>query len=263
MVAARTAAGSPTPKWVVGLATVVGNAFLVLWSIIFGSICALTGWIPPRGNWVFQSARVWAWCVLLTSGVLIRRRFETPLARRDSYVFMSNHESLYDIPALLVTLPGQTRFLAKRSLFRLPIFGWGLKAGGFITIDRENLESARDSFSDAVARLRQGVSVLVYPEGTRSATGDLLPFKRGGFLLALKSGLPIVPVGVVGSRRVRAKGSYAIHPGRIHVVYGSPIETHGFGVSRRSELMERVRAEILRLSGRGEARPEEAADPAP
>ena len=163
------------------------------------------------------------------------------------------HESLYDIPALLATLPGQTRFLTKRALFRIPLLGWSLRAGGFVTIDRENLGNARDSFSEAVASLREGVSVLVFPEGTRSSTGELLPFKRGGFLLALKSGLPIVPVAVTGSRAVRRKGSYVIHPGRIQVSYGVPITTEGLGVSRRRELSARVRSEILRLSGRPEA----------
>ena len=234
------------------LGTSVGNVFLVLFSILFAVLSVLTAWIPPRGYAWFFCSRLWSWSVLLSSGVLVRRRFECRLDLRKRYVFMSNHESLYDIPALLATLPGQTRFLTKRALFRIPLLGWSLRAGGFVTIDRENLGNARDSFSEAVASLREGVSVLVFPEGTRSATDELLPFKRGGFLLALKSGLPIVPVAVTGSRAVRRKGSYVIHPGRIQVSYGAPITTEGLGVSKRRELSARVRSEILRLSGRPE-----------
>jgi 1-acyl-sn-glycerol-3-phosphate acyltransferase len=190
--------------------------------------------------------------------VRVERSFAHPLDPDGRYVFMANHRSLFDIPALLTTLPGQTRFLAKKSLF-LPVFGWAIRAGGFITIDRKDLSSARTSFADAVARLRAGTSVLVFPEGTRSVVDQLLPFKRGGFLLAMKSGLSIVPIGIVGSGTVQRKGSFRIRPGVIRIHYGSPVDVEGYPVSRKEELMDEVRRRIVSLiHGEVETRANEA-----
>ena len=127
---------------------------------------------------------------------------------------MANHQSLFDIPALLASLPGETKFLAKSSLFRIPIFGWALSAGGFVPIDRSDRSTARESFAAAIAALARGVSVLIFPEEARSLDGRVLPFQRGGFLLALKSGLPIVPVGIEGAFEVQPRRSFLIRPGR-------------------------------------------------
>jgi 1-acyl-sn-glycerol-3-phosphate acyltransferase len=234
------------------LATVTGNAFLVLGTLVLATVAILVSWIPPRGDWVYRVARVWSRGVLFASGVRVTARFEAPIDLARQHVFMANHRSLFDIPALIATLPGQTRFLAKRSLFQIPIFGWAIKAGGFITIDRKNLSSARESFAQAVSRLRAGTSILVFPEGTRSTVEDLLPFRRGGFLLALKSGLPIVPVGIRGSREVQEKKGFLIRPGTISISYGAPIECAGFSVSRKEELMSEVRDRIHSLMLREE-----------
>ncbi|MDH3254708.1 MAG: 1-acyl-sn-glycerol-3-phosphate acyltransferase [Acidobacteriota bacterium] len=231
----------------VWLATLTGNVFLVLGTLVMATLALLVGWLPPRGDWVYRVARLWSRGVLLSSGVRVVSAVETALEPSGQHVFMANHRSLFDIPVLIATLPGQTRFLAKRSLFQIPVFGWALRLGGFITIDRKNLSSARDSFSQAVARLRTGTSILVFPEGTRSTTGDFLPFRRGGFLLALKSGLPIVPVGIRGSRDVQAKTSFWIRPGTVSVHYGSPIDTATYSVSTKDELMGTVRERILAL----------------
>ena len=235
------------PVWATLLATVTGNLFLVVGTLLFAILALLVSWIPPRGDWTYRVARMWSRGVLLTSGVKVHSRFETPLAAGGRYVFMANHRSLFDIPALMVSLPGQTRFLAKKSLFQIPIFGWALRAGGFITIDRKNLSSARDSFTQAVSRLRAGISVLVFPEGTRSTVEEILSFRRGGFLLALKSGLPIVPAGIRGSREVQSKKSFVIRPGTIWVRYDAPLDTGEYSVSGKDELMEAVRERMLIL----------------
>ena len=237
------------PVWATLLTTVTGNVFLVAGTLVFAILALLVSWIPPRGDWTYRVARMWSRGVLWTSGVKVRSRFEAPLTVGGKYVFMANHRSLFDIPALIVSLPGQTRFLAKKSLFQIPIFGWALRAGGFITIDRKNLSSARNSFAQAVARLRAGISVLVFPEGTRSTVEELLPFQRGGFLLALKSGLPIVPAGIRGSREVQSKRSYVIRPGTIWVHYGAPLDPGEYSVSGKDELMDMVRERILILIG--------------
>jgi 1-acyl-sn-glycerol-3-phosphate acyltransferase len=161
---------------------------------------------------------------------------------------MSNHESLYDIPALITALPGQTRFLAKRALFRIPLFGWALKVGGFVSIDRSDRSRAGESFAEAMRELEGGASVVVFPEGTRNTDGRLLPFQRGGFLLALKSGLPIVPVGIHGSRRVRFPKGWWIQPGRVTVSCGRPLATSDYGVRDKARLMEDVRRRVVALA---------------
>lgn len=231
------------------LATVGGNVYILFGTIVCAVVAILVSWIPPRGNWTFQVARLWSRGLLASSGVRLELDNETPLDPNVPSVYMSNHQSLYDIPALTVSLPGQTRFLAKRSLFRIPIFGWSIKAGGFISIDREDRSKARESFAAAVQRLQSGSSAMVFPEGTRSADGSLGPFQRGGFLLALKGGLPIVPVGISGSLAVQPKGSHVVRPGRIKLRYGRPIDAVEYGLRRKRELEQVVRREITRLAG--------------
>ena len=231
------------------LATVSGNLYLIWGSLLFSVLSILGAWIPPRGNWVFQMARLWSHGLLAFSGVRLDVEYVEPLSADQCCIYMSNHQSVFDIPALITSLPGQTRLLAKQSLFRIPIFGWAMKAGGFISIDRKNRSKAKESFNSAVSRLKEGSSTLVFPEGTRSPDGELQPFERGGFLLALKSGLPIVPVGVIGSMAIRRRGSYVVRPGRITVRYGRPLRVEDFGVRGKQDLTQRVREEIAILAG--------------
>jgi 1-acyl-sn-glycerol-3-phosphate acyltransferase len=231
------------------LATLAGNTYLILGSFLFSVLSILGAWLPPRGNWVFQMARLWSHGLLFFSGVRLDVDYAVPLSSNQRCIYMSNHQSVYDIPALIVSLPGQTRLLAKQSLFRIPIFGWAMKAGGFISIDRKNRSKARQSFNSAVSRLQEGSSALVFPEGTRSVNGELQPFERGGFLLALKSGLPIVPVGVIGSMAIRQRGSYVVRPGRITIRYGWPLKVEDFGVKGKQDLMQAVREQMADLAG--------------
>lgn len=250
MTSERETAGPRPSRNALGtaLATLFGNGFLLVGTVVLGTVSCLLGWIPPRGPLVYRIARLWSRGVLLCSGARLATEFAEPLDLRRPYIFMSNHQSLLDIPALLWTLPGQTRFLAKHSLFRIPIFGWALKLGGFISIDREDRSRARDSFVAAVERLKSGASTLVFPEGTRSQDGRLLPFQRGGFLLALKSGLPIVPVGIRGSFEMRPRAAFASRPGCIVVRYGRPVDVAGYGIRDRARLEGEVRRMIAELS---------------
>ncbi|HSF41803.1 MAG TPA: lysophospholipid acyltransferase family protein [Thermoanaerobaculia bacterium] len=241
---------APRPTWRTVLATVTGNLFLVLGSLILGTLSILVSWVPPRGNWVFAISRIWSVLLLRASWLRVEVHREAGLDPKTSYVFLANHQSLFDIPLLLATVPGQVRMMAKRSLFLIPIFGWALSAGGFIPIDRgdRSTAKARQSFSSAMNRLRGGVSILLFPEGTRSLTDTLLPFQRGGFLLALKQGLPIVPVGIRGTRAVQPKGNWAIRPGTVTVCYGAPIQVTDYGIRRKGELNAEVRRRIAELA---------------
>ncbi len=232
------------------VATLTGNLYLVIGTTGFAVVTVLTGWIPlPHGSrFFFVLARWWSRLLLLSSGVRVRSEQLVPFSPDQVYVLLSNHQSLFDIPVLLATMPVPARFLAKRELFRIPVFGWALKVGGFIPVERGG-KSAGESFRAAAGRVRRGSSVLLFPEETRSTDGNLLPFKRGGFLLAQKAGLPMVPVGIRGTLGVRPRHSYRIHPGRVLVRYGEPLPPPGSGRGGSAASIAEVRARIAELAG--------------
>ena len=232
--------------------TVFGNLGLVVATILCGVPAMILGWLPPRGRWMYLCARIWSYALLWTAGVRVRHGFTMPLDPRSGYVFMANHQSLMDIPVLIKSLPGETRMLAKRSLFQIPIFGWSLHAGGFIPVDRGDRAAAKATFDAAVRCLEGGHSILLFPEETRTRDGKMLPFKPGGFLMALKTGYPIVPVGIEGTFGVRVRGSLKIHPGAVEVRYGEPIDVTAYGVRRRAELMDVVRDRVIELRAGGD-----------
>ncbi len=221
----------------------------ILNTIVAGLVGTAVGFIPPRGDWTLRGARIWARGILLGGFVRLRSVGRERVPRDGPVVFMANHESWLDIPALLAAIPVQVRFLAKKSLFSWPAFGWALSSMGFIPVDRKNRREAVKSFEAAAARIRAGRSVLIFPEETRSTDGALLPFQRGGFLIAIKAGIPIVPVGLEGPARCLPKHNYLIRPGTITVRFGDPVPTAGHGVTEKGELVEAVRVEIERLRG--------------
>jgi 1-acyl-sn-glycerol-3-phosphate acyltransferase len=231
------------------VATVVFLSLGLVNTVVSGLLGTIVGFIPPRGDWTLRGARLWARGVLLGGFVRLRSRGRELVPRDTPVVFMSNHESWLDIPALLATIPVQVRFLAKKSLFSWPFFGWAIASMGFIPVDRKNRRDAVKSFEDAAARIRAGRSVLIFPEETRSTDGKLLPFQRGGFLIALKAGIPIVPVGLEGPRRCLPKYNYLVRPGTITVRFGRPVPTAGRGVTGKGPLIDEVRRAIEELRG--------------
>ncbi len=245
------AAQTSEPGWLaILLATLGANLFLFFGSAFFGALAILVSWIPPRGDWTYRVSRMWSRGLLLASGVRVRVLEPPPASATDRpSVVMANHQSLLDIPVLIVTMPGQGRFMAKRALFHIPVFGWALAAGGFIPVDRTDRRRAGETFSAAADRLRRGASVFVFPEETRSRDGRLLPFRRGGFLLAIKTGAPIVPAGIRGTFELRRPGSLWARPGLVEVRYGDAIEAKGQGVSSKRELVPRVEAAVAELAG--------------
>lgn len=230
------------------LATALGNFYLVLGTFVMASLACLAGLIDRSGNMTFGIGRLWSRGIVVTSGLRLRTELRSDFDGTQPAVYMANHQSLFDIPVLFVTLPGQVRMLAKRSLFKIPIFGWAIRLGGFISIDRDDRSGAKESFDAAVDRLRSGTSTLIFPEGTRSLDGRVAPFQRGGLLLALKSGLPIVPVGIEGTLDVQPKSSFAIRPRTIVVRYGEPIDVAQYGIRDRAELTRRVREAVAELA---------------
>jgi len=144
---------------------------------------------------------------------------------RRAYVFVANHQSIYDIPIIFWSLPYQVRIIAKASLGTFPFIGWHLRRTGHMLVDRKNPVRALHVFARASKLMKQGLCLIVFPEGTRSRDGRVAPFKGGSFFLALRTGLPVVPLSVVGSRHVMLKGRLATYPGRVKLIVHEPIDT--------------------------------------
>ena len=187
----------------------------------------------------YRICQLWARLNLALYGVRVHTRRLAALDPSSAYVFMSNHRSQFDILAVVVALAEhQLRWVAKVELTRVPVFGWALKHTGHIIIDRSDHEQAVASLRAARAKMEDGISVVIFPEGTRSAAHQmLLPFKKGGFMLALETGFPIVPIVVRGSREILPRDSWQPAAGEIDVVVGAPIPIDG---ATREELIERV-----------------------
>ena len=219
-------------------------------TLVFGTLAILTAWIPTNGRLYLVWARSWSRVVLFFAGVPVDIEVSEAAMRVPAAIFMANHSSALDILVLFLSIRQNVRFLAKRSLFHIPVLGWSMLVAGFIPVDRRRTDQARDVFEKLEARVKRGLSILVFPEGTRSRDGSLGSFKKSGFLLALKTGLPIVPIGISGAHEILGRSRFRLQRGRVCVRVGDPIPTSGLGVSQREELMANVRAEILRASGR-------------
>jgi 1-acyl-sn-glycerol-3-phosphate acyltransferase len=207
------------------------------------------------GAWM---ARVfWAPFVLWISRVRLVQDPYPTLDARQSYVFVSNHQGFYDIPAAYATIRHRLRFVAKRSLLFVPFIGWFIYVGGHILIDRGNRKRSIRSLSRAAEQVRRGKSLLVYAEGTRSPDGGIHAFKKGPFVLAIAAQVPIVPVAVEGSYLVLRKHDCSIHPGTVRIRMADPIPTRGLTIADRDDLMRRVRAALvaahLEIGGAGAA----------
>jgi 1-acyl-sn-glycerol-3-phosphate acyltransferase len=210
-----------------------------------GSVCGLLLCLLDRsGDRVLDLARVWSGWVVGFAGVKIEVENRGTLDPAQPYVFMVNHASTLDIWAMFLVVPRRIRMIAKKQLRRIPLFGWAMWAARFIFIDRHNGVAARRSIDEAGKRIHDGESVLVFPEGTRTRDGSLGPFKKGGFHLAVKAGVPIVPVALLGTRALMPRGSFLLRSGTMKAIIGEPIATQGLSDEERADLNERVRAVV-------------------
>jgi len=222
---------------------------VVLLCVVFDTlICALLAigasiW-EKGGNGAHLVGRLWARSILFLSRVKVSVSGLEHIDPGVPYLYMANHQSMFDIFSLLAYLPVQFRWLAKKELFQIPVFGYSMARAGYISIDRSDRRSAHKSLLEAAQKIAGGVSVVIFPEGSRSTDGQVMPFKAGGFHLAIRSGRPIVPVVICGARQVMPKGKLRIRPGHICISINPPIDTALYKNRAKKDLMESVRAII-------------------
>jgi len=220
---------------------------IVVSTFAFGFPAMFAALIPPRGDWFTLFARGWARTILFVSGVRLTVLHPERLSGGQSAVLAANHSSMADILVLFATLPVQIRFLAKRSVFQVPFLGWGIRLAGFVPVDRGDPRRGQEAMDAALERLQGGRCVAVFPEETRTRDGELLPFKKGAALLAIRAGLPLVPISILGTFRVLPPDSLRSSPGRVIVAVGDPIPTQGLSAADRAGLTQRLRGAIEAL----------------
>lgn len=234
------------------------DVFHAIWTVVFlipviglstvvlGAASLLSTLVDGRGYTAHAIARVWARVILVVTRVGVTVDGLQHLEAGRTYVFVANHQSLYDIPVLFWSLPFQLRIIAKESLGRFPVIGAHLRRSGHMLVDRSRPDRA-GIFGWAGRLTRDGLSLIVFPEGTRSRDGRVQPFKGGSFYLAMQAGLPLVPLSIMGSRHVMRKGELTARPGRVTLVIHPPITTRQSDAPAPSEvraLAEQVRQVI-------------------
>lgn len=227
------------------VATFVCSLLVVLVSI-FGSHSPL----------IDRIVRYWARSIVRSAGIRLSVEGEERIDWSRRYVLIANHHSYMDIPILVCAVPQPVRFMAKKTLFQIPVFGWGLKAGGFIPIDRKNRSTAAQSFGLAGERIRKGNTIVVFPEGGRSRRYQMEEFKKGAFLLALKSKLPILPAAIVGAFEVMPATRLKVVPGPVVVRLSPPIEPGEYSVRQMNDLVGHTRGLIDQMRAPEKKEPE-------
>jgi 1-acyl-sn-glycerol-3-phosphate acyltransferase len=219
---------------------------VVVFVTLFYSILAIFSVLFDRTGSAYHSiARRWARWALRILGVKVHLVGLENLENGKTYVYVSNHASMFDIPAVIGSIPDEVRIVFKKELSYVPIWGWALAVGHYISIDRFSAKDAVKSLDEAAEKIRQGASVLLFAEGTRTKTGKLQPFKRGAFSLAAKSGIPVVPLTINNSFNILPKGSLRIRPADISLTVDTPIPTTNIdGKADEMRLMEAVRTAI-------------------
>ena len=233
---------------------------LLMVTIPLAIVTILCGPFDPHGKRVYRINQLWTWLVLRLGGISLQVIGSEKIEPGRPYVFMANHQSNIDIPVLIQALSQfQLRWIAKRELLWVPLFGWAMWATKHVPINRSKPLAAVRSLQLARERIAAGISIVIFPEGTRSRDGRLLHFKKGGFLLAVQTGVPIVPVTITGSASVLPAGGWRLRSGAVEVFVDKPISVDGHRPGKLRALSEEVRASIaarVQPSAEPRARPE-------
>lgn len=222
------------------------NAFIAIHTIIFCLWGIFLTLFDRSGRLMhFYTSVPWARVILRVCGIKVYVKGLDNVDSHEPGIYVANHQSYFDIFALLAYLPVDFRFILKQELMKIPLLGFTLRRAKYIAIDRDDPKKAVKGMNEAAEMVRNGGSVLIFPEGTRSIDGRLQPFKRGGFHLALKSGCALVPVAIINSRNIVPKGSLRINRGTFGMNIGKPIPVNGYKKRDMNQLMMRVREAII------------------
>ncbi len=196
---------------------------ITVYTIVCGAASIVSSFFDTNGHFAHRCARAWSWLILKTTGVEVTVVGLEKLTPGTTYVFVANHQSIYDTPVVFDSLPYQLRIIAKESLAMFPVLGWHLKRGGHLFVDRRDPDRS-GILKRWRALVSQGLSLIIYAEGTRSPDGRVARFKAGSFLLAIQAGLPIVPLSILGTRAVMPKGRLRTEPAHVTLVVHDPIQ---------------------------------------
>ena len=220
--------------------------FVFPWTFLCSIIALLSTFIERSGRTYHKVALFWSKVSLLTAGVKVEVAGSELIPRDQPIIFMGNHQSNFDILALFQAIPIRFNWLAKEELFKIPLFGRSMQSAGYIPINRGDGRDSLKSIDRAAQLVRGGTSIVIFPEGTRSNDGNLLPFKRGGFVLAAKAGVPIIPFSISGSMKVNPPDNiFCILPGVIRIKFSPPVRTTLNGAKQQISIMDQVRTAIV------------------
>jgi 1-acyl-sn-glycerol-3-phosphate acyltransferase len=232
-------------------ALLISDPWILAWTALMGLLSFLASFFDRTGVTQHRMARVWARWLLRGAGVRVQTRGLEQIDPTGSYVFAANHASYLDTPAILANIPVEFRFLAKRELFKIPAIGTHLDRAGHIPVDRDDPRASVRTMTEAARIIRErGISVLIFPEGGRSADGELKDFRDGAAYIAIKAGVPLVPVAIAGTHRLLPPGSALVKAGAAFVHIGQPIPVHAFTLKDRAALTRRAQEAVAELLGR-------------
>jgi 1-acyl-sn-glycerol-3-phosphate acyltransferase len=220
------------------------NLLIYFYTAVCGTVSLLGSVFDAQGRWQHACARTWSWLILKTSGIRVRVKGLEHVHPGQTAIYCVNHQSAMDIPVLFVNLPVQFRFAAKRLLFNMPFMGWHLRRSGHIPVERDRPREALKSMKRVAQEIREGKSVLLFPEGHRSRNGQMLPFKAGSFYIAILAGVPIVPITLNGTAYVLKPDTYHVRAGQTDMIVHPAIETQGLTLKDVDKLAEQVRGII-------------------
>ena len=235
----------------------ITDPIIILATIVMGSISLLTSLFDSDGRIQHQISRVWSRMLLKVSGVKMKVEGLEKIDPDATYVFVANHRSFMDIPVLLAHIPLQFRFMAKKGLFLIPFLGTHLRRAGHLAVVKDSPRASLKSMTDAVRILReQGISVLLFPEGGRSKDGHLREFIEGAAYIAIKAGVPAIPIGMTGTREVLPMGSMQIMSGIVDLRIGDPIPTSNLTLKDRAALTQTLRDKVMELLAESTPQPQ-------
>jgi 1-acyl-sn-glycerol-3-phosphate acyltransferase len=229
------------------MAKLRGLFLVTFWFVsiaLFGPVIIFLTWLTKDENYMYKPIGAVIRIGLKLVGVKVDVRGLDHLDPKQAYIFTPNHQSFIEVPLFVTYLGRNPGYLAKKEVFKYPVFGTGIRLMKVIPVDRSNSPAAVESARLATTYIREGKSYMVYPEGTRSPDGKMLPFKKGAFIMAIEAGVPIVPVTVSGAARVMPKNEFNVFPSTVHLTVHEPISTVGYSKENVIELMQRTREKI-------------------